>query len=281
MGRPERDLDTTDPLHAFAAELRLLRERVGLPKYLAMARRSGVSRTALAEAAGGDHLPSWRTVEAYVRACGADPEEWLPRWERLRDHIAAGSRSNGKTAPAVGERPPPGRPRWSLIAAGAGLVVLTAIVVGIAGRLAAARPPGSHNVPAPPGPVTVVVQNKVALGASALAEDTTPAYLSSRPVPYCAREGCRIPGTEMASGAVVAVDCHVTGDWMANYNVDSSEVRTNPNKASSTLWYHVVMPSGTSGYLSEVYIESRYRGGLGLPACPIATQVSSPQPPSP
>jgi hypothetical protein len=127
--------------------------------------------------------------------------------------------------------------------------------------------------------VAVVVQNKVALGASALLEDTTPAYLSSKPAPYCTRNGCRIPGTELASGAVVVVNCHVVGAWMTNYNLDSSEVRPNPNKADSTLWYHVMLPSGVSGFLSEVYIEPRYRGGLGLPACTGAdAKVSTPGP---
>jgi tetratricopeptide (TPR) repeat protein len=90
MGRPERVLDISHPLHAFAAELRGLRQRAGSPKYLSMSRRTGVSRTALSEAAGGDHLPTWRTVEAYVLACGGDPADLLPRWERLSDrHVVA------------------------------------------------------------------------------------------------------------------------------------------------------------------------------------------------
>ena len=80
MGRPERSLDpAAGPVQAFASELRLLRQRAGNPKYLQMQRRTGRSRTALAEAAGGDHLPTWETVEAYVRACGADPARWRAR----------------------------------------------------------------------------------------------------------------------------------------------------------------------------------------------------------
>lgn len=88
MSRPERRLRADDsPIAEFAQELRFLREKAGSPKYLLMARRTGRSRTALAEAAGGDHLSSWDTVKAFVEACGGDPLEWLPKWERAREAI--------------------------------------------------------------------------------------------------------------------------------------------------------------------------------------------------
>lgn len=73
----------------FARQLRELRNQVGSPKYLQMARKSGRSRTALAEVAGGDHLPTWETVAAFVQACGADPAEWVGRWESVRDALDA------------------------------------------------------------------------------------------------------------------------------------------------------------------------------------------------
>jgi hypothetical protein len=80
MSRTERPLDpSSGPAAAFASQLRALRVAAGSPKYLQMARRTGRSRTALAEAAGGDHVPRWETVEAYVRACGGDPAEWTAR----------------------------------------------------------------------------------------------------------------------------------------------------------------------------------------------------------
>jgi WD40 repeat protein len=81
-------------------QLRALRVDAGSPKYLQMARRTGRSRTALAEAAGGDHVPQWETVEAYVRACGGDPTEWIARWEQAR---AAASR-NARGAPPAPHR---------------------------------------------------------------------------------------------------------------------------------------------------------------------------------
>lgn len=71
MGRSERPLGNGDaPVEIFAAELRELRKRAGNPTYLKMHRACGKirSKTALSEAAGGDHLATWETVEAYVSA---------------------------------------------------------------------------------------------------------------------------------------------------------------------------------------------------------------------
>ncbi|MCI4066408.1 hypothetical protein MRQ36_29175 [Micromonospora sp. R77] len=102
MPRPERSLRADGgPIAEFAQELRTLREKAGSPKYLLMARRTGRSRTALAEAAGGDHLPSWDTIRAFVEACGDDPLEWLPKWERVRDAV----REN-RASPVVAPVPP-------------------------------------------------------------------------------------------------------------------------------------------------------------------------------
>ncbi|MBM0277165.1 FxSxx-COOH system tetratricopeptide repeat protein [Micromonospora tarensis] len=92
MPRPERELyPDLDPLHHFAAQLRQLRTRSGNPTYKNMARRSGKSSSTLADAAGGDQLPSWDTVVAYAKACGADPERLLPIWERIRDLRESGA----------------------------------------------------------------------------------------------------------------------------------------------------------------------------------------------
>ena len=97
MGRPERPLDpAAGPIQAFASELRRLRQQAGSPKYLQMQRRTGRSRTALAEAAGGDHLPTWDTVEAYVRACGGDLTQWQARWAQARDAVRS---QRGQAAP--------------------------------------------------------------------------------------------------------------------------------------------------------------------------------------
>jgi hypothetical protein len=86
MARPQRPLDPdAGPIQAFAAELRRLHAAAGSPKFTTMHRRTGRSRTALSEAVGGDHLPNWETLEAFVRGCDAKPLEWRGRWQATYD----------------------------------------------------------------------------------------------------------------------------------------------------------------------------------------------------
>ncbi|WP_280447093.1 helix-turn-helix domain-containing protein [Nocardia brasiliensis] len=106
MARPDRLLDPSNNLiHAFAAELRQLRAEAGNPKYLQMQRMSGRSRTALSEAAGGDHVPTWETTEAFVRACGGDVGAWLLKWESVQDQLSqSGTRNSSVQNAPTAER---------------------------------------------------------------------------------------------------------------------------------------------------------------------------------
>lgn len=138
MPRTERDLDPSGgPLAAFAAELRKLRVEAGSPKYLQMARCTGRSRTALAEAAGGDHLPTWETVEAYIRACGRDPVPWLTRWEQVRDEVRGDRPPNPEAVAATVTEPPvidvPDKtvPRRTLVLGAATVVTTMGVVMGL------------------------------------------------------------------------------------------------------------------------------------------------------
>lgn len=87
-------------LSEFAATLRTLREEAGSPKFVTMSRRVGRSKSTLAEAVGGRHLPRWDTVVDFVRACDGDPAEWRARWERVRAELTEAA-----------ARTPPGGPR--------------------------------------------------------------------------------------------------------------------------------------------------------------------------
>lgn len=273
MPRPQRPLDPhLTPAHGFAHELRLLRERAGNPKFLAMARATGRSRTSLAEAAGGDHLPTWETVEAFVRACGGDPREWLPRWEKARDEVRAPAgpphrapliqQAAEASAPASAVSEKRRHPRRAILVGAAGLLLASAVVAYVGHQ----RRPIEHAA-TKTGPIAIVVQNKVALGSDTLAEDTTPAYLSTTPRPRCAHQGCKIAGTEMWSGAVLAVTCFVHGQQMHNYDASDPRHEQNPHSARSTIWYRGVLPDGRTGYIAEIYVEPRFRGGSGLPKC--------------
>jgi WD40 repeat protein len=81
VGRPERELNPdADPVQRFAFELRRLREGAGRPSYRRMASRAHFSSTTLADAAGGERLPSLEVTLAYVAACSGDPAAWEERW---------------------------------------------------------------------------------------------------------------------------------------------------------------------------------------------------------
>jgi hypothetical protein len=145
----------------------------------------------------------------------------------------------------------------------AGAALIGAALVGAAVTLGVVVLGGGGQPTVP----VVVVQNKVAVGPTMLLEDATPAYLSTIPAPYCKARGCAVPGTDMASGAVLAVDCTVAAEDMVNYEADSVLSQDNPHRVHSTLWYRARFPDGRAGFLSEVYVDPASRGGLGLPDC--------------
>ncbi|MEW9515023.1 helix-turn-helix domain-containing protein [Streptomyces bacillaris] len=87
-----------DKLVLFAARLRDLRVKAGSPPLAEMARRSGVSLAALSTAHGGRKLPTWRTVDGYVRACGAQSAPWRDRWEAVWAAQQAAQTSDAQAA---------------------------------------------------------------------------------------------------------------------------------------------------------------------------------------
>lgn len=212
MPRSERNLDpSTGPIAAFATELRKMRVEAGTPKYLQMARRTGRSRTALAEAAGGDHLPTWETVEAYVRACGRDPAEWLARWEQARDEVKADRSPDAREpAPAlVTGSPatnPPGRrlPRRGLLLAAAAAVVGAGLTAGL-------RRDGD-DTPAPTGPRTLTwtgAQGPVMLSFARF----DPQHLAA------ARSTGQVAVTNVDDGSIVNIlDLHQSGHTAVTFD---------------------------------------------------------------
>ncbi|MGI5145465.1 hypothetical protein ACQEVC_03525 [Plantactinospora sp. CA-294935] len=104
MPRPEGALGPGTPeVREFAAGLRLLREKAGLPGYRELARRAHFSATTLSEAAGGRRLPTLAVTLAYVTACGGDLAEWEARWRRIaRDEPPTPSPPHPDDAPYQG-----------------------------------------------------------------------------------------------------------------------------------------------------------------------------------
>ncbi|WP_374977066.1 DUF2690 domain-containing protein [Microbacterium trichothecenolyticum] len=72
-----------DSVEQFAADLRRLRLQADNPTLARLQAETGISRTVLSEAFGGAKLPSARTVDGIVGACGEDPGPWLDRREAL------------------------------------------------------------------------------------------------------------------------------------------------------------------------------------------------------
>ena len=120
MGRPERPLDPdAGPLQAFAADLRALRQAAGGMSYRQLARRAHYSVTTLAQAAGGEVMPTLPVTLAFVSACGGDRDEWARRWQAVQGDLAvaaAGPRgapgSIATAAPATGLAQRGRRARW-------------------------------------------------------------------------------------------------------------------------------------------------------------------------
>jgi hypothetical protein len=272
MPRSLRPLDPgAGPAQAFAAELRKLWEEAGRPTFLQMARKTGKSRTAMAEAVGGDHLPSWETIVAFVKACGGNSNEWRVRWEQARDARASvGQR--GDAPDQAGNETPAQRPSsWArrLVPYAATVLVTAVIASTVTAFITLGRRPGTELAASKRSThaAIITVQNKVAIGPDSLVEDTTPSYLSSKPVPYCSHYGCEIPGTQVNSSAMLVAVCYRYSTQMYNYNLDSSASQNNPYRARSRLWYKVAFPGRSQGYISEVYIVAADRGGMGLPRC--------------
>lgn len=299
MARPEQRLvrDGT-PLRELAFWLRDVRAGSGLT-YARLAARSGYSVSTLQEAAAGRRLPTLAVTLAFAQACGADQEAWQRYWTEVRRAVDSGSavapappwessrpvdagredgpvrsdaslRSDGtEPAPAtdeLGPSQPAGIPRSKgartvRIAAASGLLL---VAVGVPGGLWLALSP---DPPAHRDFASVVVQNKVAIGPTALVEDKTPAYLSSETISHCAARGCKLAGTEMWSGAKLVVFCWTRGEKLTNEDITSAGITANQGGVTSDLWYRAKWKDGRSGYFPEVYLVPAGRGGSGLAHC--------------
>jgi lambda repressor-like predicted transcriptional regulator len=221
------------------------------------AQRSGWSKSAIGNARTGPRLPRRELVVDVLSAIGLSEAE-VGDWTLRHAALTLGAADPAPPQPAS---PPSSRRSFVLVAVVAAL--LGAAVAALVTALVLRTDPA----PTPPAVTAVVtVQNKVALGATDLVEDTGPAYLSSRAEPFCGRDGCKLDGTDVESGILLPAVCTVAGAEMWNYNLDSPAA-DNPNRARSTLWYRLTWPDGRAGYLSEVYLDPASRGGLGLPAC--------------
>ncbi|MFJ8332893.1 helix-turn-helix domain-containing protein [Streptomyces sp. NPDC094437] len=85
-------------MQRLAHDLRELRQAAGLT-YRTMADAAGFTPATLSKAASGERLPSLAVLQAYVRACGADPAEWAPRWREAEAEVAGKPRDDADETP--------------------------------------------------------------------------------------------------------------------------------------------------------------------------------------
>jgi hypothetical protein len=130
----------------------------------------------------------------------------------------------------------------------------------------APTPPASPSPPSTPAARQITVDNRVTNGGSAMREDN-PAYLSVATRNYCKRDGCALGSTDFGSGAVLTAECTVLGDRTTNGQDNSAVDDGNPGLYQSTRWYGIRWGDGRFGYVSEVWIASQDRGGVGLRNC--------------
>ncbi|WP_159449608.1 DUF2690 domain-containing protein [Demequina sp. NBRC 110057] len=120
-----------DEVAAFAADLRRLRVLAGSPTFDRLHRETQISKSVLSDAMKGRSLPSARTVEGIVRACGEDPREWIDRRDRIASPAPAAS--PGEADPTATARS--ARTRLALV--GAAMFVAGAAVAGVTATLVA------------------------------------------------------------------------------------------------------------------------------------------------
>jgi hypothetical protein len=121
---------------------------------------------------------------------------------------------------------------------------------------------------ATPGKV-IHVYNKVTSGSHRMGEDDKKVFLTTKPVGFCSERDCNIPGTRRETGDTYdAAVCQLEGEEEITNGNDINKLDDhNPHVFDSRRYYGVRLDDNTFGYVSEVWIYPRDRGGLGLPVC--------------
>lgn len=208
------------------------------------------------------HGGGWTTVYAHLRTYLVRSGELVTRGEL----IGRVGRTGNATGPHLhyeqrfGGVPRPAR-------ASAGLVRAATYRSDNCG----APPVAAALLPLPPPPPSarrvIRVDNRVTNGLG-MQEDSVPLRLTTEPRIYCGTRGCNINGTERATGGTYdAAICQTLGERFTNGNDADPTDDNNPELFESRRYYGVQLVDGTFGYVSEVWLRSADRGGLGLGAC--------------
>ncbi|MEA2191653.1 MAG: hypothetical protein QOI73_1774 [Solirubrobacteraceae bacterium] len=241
------------------------------------------ARVDLLELYDADASGRWEQVERLLKAADDAPlggvSEFsfvygdgggrLLRLEQLcaehRERVAA-IRRRVEPEQALRERQ---RTRFRRPIAGALTALILAGIVIVAAQNGNANHAGTGTAP-PPARLAkklLVIDNSVTSGR-AMREDRTPVSLTSRPDVYCGSGACLIARTTRSSGQTYdGAVCQTTGKRTTNGNDHDSADDSNPLRFESTRYYGVRLADGTFGFVSEVWVRTADRGGLGLSAC--------------
>jgi hypothetical protein len=89
-------------LVTFQCDLEHARLEAGNPSYADMSKTTILSKPTITRMLNGVAVPTWRTVDAFLTACGKTPDEieaeWKPRWVALKKAAKAAKPS---TTPAT------------------------------------------------------------------------------------------------------------------------------------------------------------------------------------
>ncbi|MFD4786240.1 helix-turn-helix domain-containing protein [Streptomyces sp. NPDC058459] len=97
VGRRPKPLDPSQPLHAFALELRLLRDKAGaLGSEKETCQRAEIGRSTYYSYLNGENLPSRDRLEAVVKAWGGDVKVWLERRRQVEAAVVQRSSTQPK-----------------------------------------------------------------------------------------------------------------------------------------------------------------------------------------
>jgi hypothetical protein len=266
-------------LETFLHEMRALRERAGL-SIADLAQRTHFPVETIEAAEAGPGRPTLPVVEAYVRACGAEPDAWEDRWRVLPAQVTA--QVTATSLGRDGRRGP--LPRLALAA---GIVVVAAA----GGTLLTLRP-ASHQAarathrhvtvqvpasapaattPQAPHPATPPRQPRRTLPVAPASQAATGPVVTGFGCPQGTGEGISLNNAATGPGWTAA------GDGWSGNGCDGGSVWTmNPNgnqPVSSTLTWFFVPVATTTSCTVAVFVPAQ--NALGVADYAISTGTAN------
>lgn len=209
-------------------------------------------------------LKRFRELEAHAARSTSAPASG---WQLAVPDVAVVAGREGEEASESAEREGYPGPDRKLPRGPGYLVGAAVLLVLLAAALLLIRGWSDDPVKRPAG-VVLRVDNRTTSGRQ-VREDPARLPLTTRPVPNCGRRGCVVQDTPTweSDQQIDRAVCQQQGERITNGNDTSKADDDNPLLDDTTLYYGVSLKDGTSGYVAEIWIARKQRGGLSLPPC--------------